>query len=520
MEKRLTLEQFIEKAKAVHPDENLDYSKVNYINNKTKVCIIDHDLKPDGSEYGEYWQTPSNHLKGQGHPAKKGVRTTERCLLSQEEYLRRAKEAHQGENLDYSKVVYKGMHKKITIISHDLDKNGEEYGEFDVEAGAFLRGVSHPKRGREKTRKAITMTTERFIELAKSAHPNGEYSYEKVQYVNQTTHVIVTCHKKDKNGVEHGDFSCHPGNFIRGRECPKCGKKLSKCENEIGKYIQELLPDVEVIQRDHTMLGRREIDVFVPELNIGIEYNGLRWHQCKTATEANKHLKKTEDCKALGIKLLQIFEDEYLQHKDLVLSKIKHILHCDGDLPRLMGRKCTIKEIDWYMADAFLSINHIQGSQQSTIYYGAFLEDKIVAVMSFRLKAKDSRCWELTRFASDIRYRAQGVAAKMLNHFIKEHQPEEIKTFADRRWTPNEENNMYTALGFVFDGYTRPDYKYYNPKIDRYKRFHKFNFRKQILCKKYPDQVDMSMTETEMTKKLGYEKIYDCGLIRYVWKKK
>ena len=123
--------------------------------------------------------------------------------------------------------------------------------------------------------------------------------------------------------------------------------------------------------------------------------------------------------------------------------------------------------------------------------------------------------WELTRFASDNGKICQGIGGKLFKHFIREYNPSEIKSFADRRWTINEESNVYIKLGFKFDGYLAPQYRYYNAKVDRYHRFHKFGFRKQILSKKYG--FPLTMTETEMTEKLGYKKIWDCGLIKYVW---
>ena len=50
--------KFIEKSIKKHGDK-YDYSKVEYINNRTKVCII-------CSEHGEFWQTPNKHLSGRG----------------------------------------------------------------------------------------------------------------------------------------------------------------------------------------------------------------------------------------------------------------------------------------------------------------------------------------------------------------------------------------------------------------------------------------------------------------------
>ena len=121
----------------------------------------------------------------------------------------------------------------------------------------------------------------------------------------------------------------------------------------------------------------------------------------------------------------------------------------------------------------------------------------------------------MTRFASNSNYVCQGVGGKLFNYFIKNYNPLEIKSFADRRWTINEENNIYLQLGFKFDSYTAPDYRYFKIS-DGVVRQHKFGFRKNILHKKYG--LPLTMTETEMTEKLGYAKIYDCGLIKYVWK--
>ena len=128
-----------------------------------------------------------------------------------------------------------------------------------------------------------------------------------------------------------------------------------------------------------------------------------------------------------------------------------------------------------------------------------------------------SRCgWELVRYASDSRYRMQGVAGKLFKYFVRQYQPSEVVSFADRRWTLTSDNNLYTKLGFVLDGVCRPDYKYYNERVERYKRFHKFGFRKQVLAKAYG--LDIRMTEAEMTRALGYDRIWDCGMFRYIWK--
>ena len=111
----------------------------------------------------------------------------------------------------------------------------------------------------------------------------------------------------------------------------------------------------------------------------------------------------------------------------------------------------------------------------------------------------------------------QGIGGKLFKYFIKNYNPEYVKSFADRRWCVDENNNLYTKLGFKIDSILNPDYKYYNEKVNKYDRIHKFNFRKQILHKKYG--LPITITENKMAEELGYSKIWDCGLIKYVWKK-
>ena len=84
----------------------------------------------------------------------------------------------------------------------------------------------------------------------------------------------------------------------------------------------------------------------------------------------------------------------------------------------------------------------------------------------------------------------------------------------DRRWDRQEGKNVYEKCGFILDGYVAPDYRYTNGHGER---MHKFGFRKKILHRKYGLPLDM--TENQMVRELGYHKIWDCGLAKYVYKK-
>lgn len=505
---------FLEKAKALGKSY-IDFSKVFYIDNRTPVIFID-------KEYGEFKMTPSNFLKGQDCKQRRNKKISSSKRYSTQWFIKKANKVHN--NLyDYSKTVYKGAHQKVTIID-------PIYGEFEQEANTHLKGSGHPKRAIEAAIKRQTYSNEEFISLAKEIHYNKNYDYSKVDYKDSRTDVIVTCNEKDSKGNIHGDFKTMPCNFLQGKGCPKCGNHLSLCEDEIANILSQY---TEVERGNRTILEGKEIDIFLPKFNIGIEFNGCNFHSEKYNKDEKYHLEKTIKCSEKGIGLIQIFEDEYRLYKDIVIHKLLHLIHQDNNLIKVAGRKCTIQLIDKEIAEQFLEKYHIQGYTKSTLHIGAYFNDTLIAVMSFKIektpvpllpktkeeenKIPENLKWELTRMASSYDYICQGVAGKLFHYFIKTYKPKQIKSFADRRWTLDKKDNMYIKLGFSLTEIEKPNYTYYNPNVHPYKRFHKFGFRKHILSKKY--NLPMEMTESEMTKSLGYYRIWDCGLFKFVWKK-
>lgn len=486
-------EIFVKKASEIH-NNKYDYSKSEYVNNHTKICII-------CPEHGEFWQTPNSHLNGRGCK-KCGInQRVSKQRSTTEEFIEKAREIH-CDKYDYSMVDYINNVTKISIIC-------PKHGKFMQAPTHHLQGEGCPKCKYETLAQKQFHSLDFILSKFKEIH-NNKYDYSKVEYNGVDRKVCIIC-------PEHGEFWQEPWVHIKGCGCPKCGVTFSKNEDEIIQFLQNELGEKAIEIRNRTILGnKQEIDIVVPSKNICIEYNGLLWHSEKfTRITKDYHLRKTEICENKGYRLIHIFEDEYVNHKNIVLAKLKHILHLNNNLPVVNARQTNVQEIDMKDAKIFLEKNHIQGHVAATVYIGAFIQEQLVAVMSFKKITKDSNDWELTRFATDINYRHRGSGGKLFHFFIKQYTPKTVKSFADRRWTALNDNNLYINLGFKCIEVLKPDYRYYDSKKGKLERIHKFNCRKQILHKKYG--LPLSMTEREMAKQLKMYRIYDCGLLKYVW---
>lgn len=296
--------------------------------------------------------------------------------------------------------------------------------------------------------------------------------------------------------------------------------KYSKQEEELFQFITLDL-NIPVKRGDRKMLNGKELDILIPSHKLAIEFNGNLWHsEIYGKKNKNYHLNKTLDVNEKGYNLIQIFEDEWFNNEELIKEKIKHILG-KNDGVRVGARKCTIKEMDNKLANLFLDKFHIQGAAKwsESIILGAYYNDRLIGVMGFNGKrnmnqGKKEYDFELVRFATNFHYIISGLGGKMFNFFIKKYKPKSVVSFADRRWSFNN-TNLYEKIGFHKDGFTSPTYTYYKPTIDKYKRYSKFQFGLKGLKDK--GLFIEGLSEWECMQHHGWDRIWDCGLIRYVW---
>ena len=246
-----TRNEFIEDARKIHGNK-YDYSKVEYINNATKVCII-------CPIHGEFWTKPYIHLGGAECPKC----THKSIAYTQEEYLQKIKEVH-GNKYDYSKVKYINNHSPIIIIC-------PIHGEVSIIAGNLLRGSNCPKCGKDSSALMRTKSTEKFIEDAKKVH-GDKYDYSQVEYINNKTKVRIIC-------PIHGEFQIRPDMHLFHRNgCPQCSSMKNVQETLLFEHIQKQFPDLSFKHsvRGIDWLGLLELDIFDEDNKIAIEYQGIQ----------------------------------------------------------------------------------------------------------------------------------------------------------------------------------------------------------------------------------------------------
>ncbi len=282
----------------------------------------------------------------------------------------------------------------------------------------------------------------------------------------------------------------------------------SKDEKELVDYVKSLIPNKIVEENNRTLLNGKEIDIYIPDCKIAIEYDGLYYHSELRLPDRKYHLNKTKLVEKLGIKMIHIFSDEWCNKKDIVKTKLRNLLSQQNNC--IYARNCEVREIKAKEANIFLNETHTQGEDKSKHKIGLYYQNELVALMTFSVgrssmgTLREEGKWELSRFSSKMR--VVGGAGKLLKYFIRVYQPKKIISYADRRWSVG---NLYDQLGFANKGFSPPSYWYTK---DYRSRLYRYNFRKSILLKM---GADSNKTEWEIMQELGYDRIWDCGTIRY-----
>jgi len=253
------------------------------------------------------------------------------------------------------------------------------------------------------------------------------------------------------------------------------------------------------------------LDIFIPSLNLAIEFNGTFWHS-EISGNKNKvyHLNKTKSCIFKGIKLIHIFQFEWDTKKEIIKSILKNIIKKTPN--KIYARECEVRDITLQCSIDFLEKNHLQGKDKSSIKLGLYHKNELVSVMTFCKSRFDKKCeYEMSRYCNNLNTSIIGGGNKLFSHFINSYRPNSMVSYSDRRYF---NGNIYRQLGFTFVDNTSPSYFY----LKEYKIvFNRINFQKHKL-KKVLSNFDDKLSEWENMKINGFDRIWDCGHSKWVIK--
>ncbi len=292
--RRKTTKEFITSAIGIHGDK-YDYSKVVYIGAKSNITII-------CSTHGEFEQLPSNHLNGSGCNLCGINQVSNQLKKTNNQFIKDVTIKHDNK-YDYSKVKYVNTGTKIKIIC-------PEHGGFEQTPNSHLSGNGCPICATINCSNKLKKTTQTFIKEATEVH-NLFYSYDKTDYMNHQSKVIITC-------PDHGDFEQRANTHLSGHGCPKCVE--SKGERFVREYLTENNIPFETSHRfpDCKNINTLPFDFYLPEQNICIEYDGKQHYEVIKFFGGVGSLKQTQQrdkiksqyCLDNGIKLIRIRYDE------------------------------------------------------------------------------------------------------------------------------------------------------------------------------------------------------------------
>lgn len=275
---------------------------------------------------------------------------------------------------------------------------------------------------------------------------------------------------------------------------------------EMTDFIKSIYSQ-KIKSEDRIAIYPHHLDISLPDIGLGIEFNGLYFHSDRNPQRGSGyHLMKLEKCRKIGYRLIQVFEDEWLNKKDQIKGYLKSVIGANNN--RIAARKCNVLIIDSEIAKKFCNLYHIQGApNHSKLSIGVYYQDELIGVMCFsnhhRNRNQNPSEIVLSRMVFKDGFSVIGGASKMLKKAITELKNTDYSTiisWSDNRWS---DGNVYEKMGFFMETEYKPDYCYTKGST----RINKQRMNKKQLIKMGAKEG----TESEMAASLGYYKIYDCG---------
>lgn len=294
-------------------------------------------------------------------------------------------------------------------------------------------------------------------------------------------------------------------------DCIKVDYSQSNGEEQLAGFLSTI---TNIQQHNKSIINPYEIDIYIPDKKLAIEYNGLYWHS-ELHKDKYYHQQKTIDCAKKGIRLIHIFEDEWINNNDKIKDFLYNIINTNKET--IGARNTYIKQVDDSEYVEFVNRYHLKGSRGAEIKLGCYLNEnnELLGIMSFgKPRFNNNYQYELVRLCWKSGIAVIGGTEKMFNYFVNKYDPYSVITYSDiAKFT----GNVYTKIGFEPiqpNPITEPNYIWSDGEntISRYQT-QKHKLIEQGLGTE-------NQTEDDIMHNRGFFKVYDSGNIKLSWKRR
>lgn len=356
-----------------------------------------------------------------------------------------------------------------------------------------LFGVDKPAQHPEIREQLRTMRRQQGYDLLAVNYPQvipmfDQTTYMQADFATQLEWKCVECDNIwSQTKRPHEDprcIICHPARETWG-------------ETAIKKWLVE--NNQKFVQWDREQISPLELDFWLPDHKIGIEFNGTWYHREDAVPSRNYHQQKFSAAHKKGIKLIQIWEHELMYKPQIVMDRLAHVINFHNK--KIAARKCQIQPIDHMIAREFFNTHHLQGHQNSKHIYGLFCNNQLIAAASFvPVRYNKKAEWELLRYATVGGHQVQGGLSRLLAHAQKTIGFKSLLTYANLNWGMG---NAYAVTGFVLDHISKPNYWYFRGLKEIHSRI---KFQKHKIIGEAPGN-----SEKEIAQNMGYHRFFDAG---------
>ena len=457
--------------------------------------------------------------------------------LQSEQFLNKSKQTckkHFGTEFPGKSDVVREKIRKT-----NLERYGREYG-FDYDkvkkTNREKYGVENPFANEEIKEKIRKTNLERYgvdnifknLDFKRYVHGVNKQKFLEthpdiidVEYIpDQQPVYIIKCHNNSCELCKEKCFKLTRNQYYNRIShnielCPIKNPLCISSNTSIEIFIKELLDkyNIEYKSNSRSILGSKELDIYIPSKKLAIECNGCYWHSESKKPNNSYHIAKMRECEKRGIQLMQIWEDWIIHKPEIVKSLVLSKLGIYED--RIYARKCVLREVPATECTNFLENNHLQGSVNGSVRLGLYRDNnELVSIMVFGKKRKSVNgassddVYELYRYCNKKNIQVIGGASKLFTHFVKNYNPIQIESFSSNDIS---DGGLYKILGFAKEPKISRSYWYINSTMHR---MHRFSFRKSELIKQ---GCDPSLSESQITESMGLLKIYDSGQSKWTW---